>query len=124
MGNFVLRWVINAIALWITTLLVPGIVVEGPWWVLALAALIIGLVNALIRPALKLLTCPLIILTLGLFTLVINALMLLLASWIARQLSLSFYVQDFWAALLGGLVLSIVSAALSLVLGERKERRS
>jgi putative membrane protein len=59
-----------------------------------------------------------------LFTLVINALMLLLASWIARQLSLSFYVQDFWAALLGGLVLSIVSAALSLVLGERKERRS
>jgi putative membrane protein len=88
---------------------------------LAVMALIFGLVNALIRPILKLLTCPLIILTLGLFTLVINALMLMLASWLGRQLGLGFYVAGFWPALLGALVISVVSFGLNLLIGDEDE---
>lgn len=92
---------------------------------MAIMALIFGLVNALIRPILKFLTCPLIMLTLGLFTLVINALMLLLASWLGRQLGLGFYVEGFWpAAFLGALVISVVSFVLTMLIGdEDKEKK-
>jgi len=116
MTNFLIRLVINAVAVWAASRIVPGITVEGGLGTLAIVALIIGVVNALIRPVLTLLTCPLIILTLGLFTLVINALMLWLASWLAGLLSVGFHVADFGAAFFGGLVISIVSFLLSLLL--------
>ncbi len=121
MRHLLLRWIINAIALAVAATLVSGIHVDGGWLVLALVALIFGLVNALIRPLVTLLTCPLIILTLGLFTLVINAAMLLLASWIAGLLGIGFTVDGFWPAFWGGLVISIVSFILSLVVHEGHE---
>lgn len=125
MRKLILRWIINAAALWSAAELVPGITYEGGWLVLAGVAAIFGLVNALIRPVLKFLTCPLIILTLGLFTLVINALMLWLASAVAGWLGLGFHVADFTAAFFGGLIVSVVSIVLSLLVfdEDRKHRR-
>ncbi len=121
MRHLLLRWIINAIALAVAATLVTGIHVDGGWLVLALVALIFGLVNALIRPVVTLLTCPLIILTLGLFTLVINAVMLLLASWIAGLLGIGFTVDGFGPAFWGALVISIISFVLSLVVHEGHE---
>src|SRR5512136_2112078 len=121
MRHLLLRWIINAIALAVAATFVSGIHVDGGWLVLALVALIFGLVNALIRPLVTLLTCPLIILTLGLFTLVINAAMLLLASWIAGLLGIGFSVDGFGPAFCGGMVISIVSFILSLVVHEGHE---
>jgi putative membrane protein len=125
--KLLLRWLINGVALYVAAALVPGIHADGGWPVLVFMALIFGLVNALIRPILKFLTCPLIMLTLGLFTLVINALMLMLASWLGRQLGLGFYVEGFWpAAFLGALVISVVSFVLTMLIGDEdkdKKRR-
>ncbi len=122
MRKLLLRWFINGVALYMAAELVGGIYVRGGWLALAAMALIFGLVNALIRPVLKLLTCPLIILTLGLFTLVINALMLMLASWLGRQLGIGFYVAGFWPALWGALVISVVSFLLTLLIGDENSR--
>ena len=117
--KLLLRWLINGVALYVAAELVPGIHADGGWQVLLFMALIFGLVNALIRPILKFLTCPLIMLTLGLFTLVVNALMLMLASWLGRQLGLGFYVAGFWpAAFLGALVISVVSFVLTMLIGD------
>jgi len=121
MRKLLLRWLINGVALYMAAELVRGIDVKGGWLALAIMALVFGLVNALIRPILKLLTCPLIILTLGLFTLVINALMLMLASWLGRQLGIGFYVAGFWPALWGALVISVVSFVLNLLIGNKEE---
>jgi putative membrane protein len=119
------RWLIIALALFIAAWLLPGITVEGDGWVVyAIMALILGLVNALVRPFLKLLTCPLILLTLGLFTLVINAITFLLATEIAQALGVAFYVDGFWWALLGALIVSIVTTGLSMVLKEEEEEES
>lgn len=117
MDTLLIRWVINAIALWIAVLIVPGIHAPDSVVTLAGTAAIFGLVNTLIRPVLKLLTCPLILLTLGLFTVVINALMLWLTSWIAGLFGLGFTVNGFLPALLGTIVVSIVSIVLSKVTG-------
>jgi putative membrane protein len=122
MRNLFFRWIINAIALGVAVSLVPRIYIDGGWQVLAVVALIFGLVNALIRPLVTLLTCPLIILTLGLFTLVINAGMLLLASWLAGLVGVGFFVDGFWPAFWGALIISIVSALLSMVLKGERER--
>ncbi len=123
MSHFILRLVVNAIALYVTTL--PqfniGITFDGQWWEMAVVAFIFGLVNAIISPILKLLTCPLILLTLGLFTLVINAVMLLLTSGIADYFKIAFHVNDFWAAFVGALVVSIVSFVLNLVVKEAED---
>ena len=125
--KLLVRWVIAALALFVAAWLVPGITVDGDGWVVyAVMAVILGLVNAIVRPLLKLLTCPLILLTLGLFVLVINALTLLLASSIAvNWFNVGFYVDGFWAAFLGGLIVSIVTVILSaLVREEDKKDRS
>ena len=122
--KLLLRWLINGAALYVAAELVRGIDVKGGWLALAVMAIIFGLVNALIRPILKFLTCPLIMLTLGLFTLVINALMLQLASWLGRQLGLGFYVAGFWPAFWGALVISVVSFVLTmLIVDEDKEKK-
>lgn len=84
-------------------------------------ALLFGFVNAILRPVLRLLTCPLILLTLGLFTFVLNALLLLLTATLGRTLGLGFTVDGFGTAFLGALVISAVSVLLSLVLKEKKE---
>ncbi len=113
-----IRLIINAIALYVATLFVPGLTFDGHWTTLAVVAFIFGLVNALVRPLLELLTCPLILLTLGLFTLVINALLLMLTGWVAGQLNLGFHVNDFVAAFIGALVISIISFLLNMFLSK------
>ena len=119
--TLLVRLVINVAALFVAALVVPGIslAVEGrhagadAWLTLALVALIFGLVNAFIRPVVIVLTLPLTILTLGLFTFVVNALMLLVTSGIASAFHLGFRVDGFLAAFLGALVVSLVSFLLS-----------
>ena len=113
--KLLIRWVIVSLALFAAAWLVPGIRVEGTAWVVyAVMAVILGLVNAIVRPLLKLLTCPLVILTLGLFTLVINGFTLWLSSQIAiHWFNVGFYVEDFWAAFLGALIVSIITVILS-----------
>lgn len=96
--------------------MVPGIEFYGNWQGIALVAIIFGLVNALIGPVLRFLTCPLIILTLGLFTLVINAVMLMLTAWIGQALGFPFYIHGFIPALWGAVITSIVSIILSIFL--------
>lgn len=117
--RFLLRILINAAALWVATEIVPGVVHDGPWTSLLLVALVFGVLNAIVRPILKLLTCPLILLTLGLFTFVINAIMLWLTSSVSESLGLGFHVSGFWAAFLGSLVVTVVNVILSVLLPDR-----
>ena len=120
--KLLIRWAGVALALFVAAWLVPGIVVDGNGWVLyVIMAAILGIVNAVVRPVLKFLTCSLIVITLGLFTLVINALTLLLASWIANMLNVGFYVNGFWPALWGSLIVSAVSVVLSVFLKDDDE---
>jgi putative membrane protein len=124
-----LRLVINAVALLVTAWIIPGIHLgaAGPhptnhdWVTLLIVALIFGLVNTIIRPIVFLLSLPLEIITLGLFTFVINAFMLLLTSWIAQGMGLGFSVDGFLTALLGALLISVVSFILSRVLAKRRQ---
>jgi putative membrane protein len=116
MTKFFLRWAITVIAIYAAVMIVPGIDFVGNWTGMLWLALIMGLLNALVRPLLKFLTCPLIILTLGLFTLVINTLIFWLTSIIGQSFGIGIMVDGFWSAFLGGLVVSIVSIVLSLIL--------
>ncbi|GAA0295447.1 phage holin family protein [Streptomyces polychromogenes] len=125
MTNFVVKTLANAGALAVAIWLLSGITLDDGsslgrrTLTLILVALVFGLVNLIVKPVVKLLSIPLFILTLGLFTLVVNALMLLLTSWVAKQLELSFHVDGFWTAVLGGLIISVVSWALNLALPDK-----
>ena len=114
--RLLLRLLINAAALWVATQAVPGISFSGDWRLLLVVALVFGVLNVLVRPVLIVLTFPFLLLTLGLFTLVLNAFMLWLTSALSEALGLGFYVRGFWAAFLGALVVSLVSFALSVFL--------
>ena len=116
--RFLIRLLINAAALWIATQIVPGVEHSGPWTSLLLVALVFGILNAIVRPLLKLLTCPLIVLTLGLFTFVINALMLWLTSAVSESLGIGFHVTGFGPAFLGALVVTVVSVLLSVFVSD------
>ena len=118
--HFLLRLLINAAALWVAIQIVDGIDHTGSWWSLLFVALVFGVLNASVRPLLTLLSIPLLIVTLGLFIFIINALMLRLTSWVSSLLDLGFSVAGFWPALLGGLVVSVVSLLLSIFTGARK----
>jgi len=122
--KLLVRWVITGLALFAAAWLVPGIVVEGDGWtVYAVMAIILALINAVVRPILKLLTCPLIILTLGIFVLVINGFTLWLASRIAQSwFNVGYSVDGFGAAFLGGLIVSVVSVILSALVREEEEK--
>jgi putative membrane protein len=119
--RFIISWIINAVALTVAVWLIPGIYIEdqAAWLAIAAMALIFGLVNALIRPLVAFLTCLINVITLGLFTLVINTAMLWLSSWIAEQLNVGFRVEGCLTAFLGALLISIVSFVLNLLLGRR-----
>lgn len=121
--RFVIRVLVNAVALWAASQLVTGIHHEGGWATLLLVAVIFGVLNAVIRPILAFLSCPLLILTLGLFTLVLNAGMLLLTGAVSRGLGLGFYVDDFGSAFWGGLIISLVSMVLSIFVKDDRQRR-
>jgi putative membrane protein len=124
MTKFILRWVINAIALFAAVSLVSGISLQGSWTSILWLALIFGLINAFLRPLLKLLTCPLIFLTLGLFTLLINTFLFWLTGQVGQNFGVGFTVAGFWPAFLGGLIVTVVSVIMSLILkDELKGRR-
>ncbi len=123
MMRFAIRTLVNAVAIWVAALVVSGITVrhdsaQATALTVLVVALIFGVVNAVIKPIFKVLTFPLLLLTLGLFTFVLNALMLLLTSWLSHRFDLDFSVSGFWAALLGSLVISLVSFLLSVLIPE------
>ena len=119
MTTLILRWAINAVALYAAIAIVPGLQADNPnWQAYIWLALIFGLINASVRPILKLLTCPLILLTLGLFTLVINTGMLYLTSSVGDFFGIGLSIESFWAAFLGALVISIISMVLTLFVRE------
>jgi putative membrane protein len=120
--RFLIRLLVNAAALWVATRLVPGVSYAGGTLPLLGVALVFGVVNAFIRPVTKILTFPIIIVTLGFFALVVNGLMLWLTSSLSEALGLGFHVSGFWAAFWGALVVSIVSTALSLLVGDSPRR--
>jgi putative membrane protein len=121
--RILIRWVITGLALFAAAWLVPGITVQGNGWtVYAVMAVILALVNAIVRPILKLLTCPLILLTLGIFVLAINGFTLWLSSRIAQSwFGVGYTVDGFGAAFLGGLIVSVVSVILSALIREEDE---
>jgi putative membrane protein len=125
--RLLVRLLATAVALAVAAGLVDGISV-GPGTnreralTLLGVAIIFGLVNAIVRPILRLLTLPLVVLTLGLFLLVLNALMLLLTEWIAEQFDLAFQVDGFWSAVLGALIITVVSFLINIVLPDKYER--
>lgn len=114
------RWLINTVAIYLAIRLVGGIHFDGgPGALLAVAA-IFGLVNSFLRPILTLLTCPLVLLTLGLFTFVINALLLLITAALSTSLGLGLTVDGFWPALWAGILIGVVSTLISLLVGESR----
>ena len=110
--RFVIRVLINAAALWVADQILDGIELSGSIWAILLVALVFGLINAVLKPILKLLSLPVLILTLGLFAFVINAALLGLTAALMDNLT----VDGFWSAVLGGLIIAVVSAVLSRVL--------
>lgn len=110
------RWLINTISIILAIKVVPGIVFEGQWWGMLLVGALFGLVNTFIRPLIKLFTLPLLVLSLGLFTFIINAMMLSLTSWLSGEFSLGFHVGGFKAAFWGALFISFMSMILSCLL--------
>lgn len=120
--GFLLRLVVNAVALWIATQIVPGVSYEGGLASFLLAALIFGIINATVRPITKMLTCPLILVTFGLFALVVNGLMFWLASTLTSGIGINLRVTGFWPAFWGALVVSVVSALLSYFVRQEEQR--
>jgi putative membrane protein len=122
--KFFLHWLITVIALFVATLILPKnlMAIEGTtaWLAFAVMAVILGLVNIFIRPILKLLSCAFIIITMGLFMLVINAFLLWFSSWICQQIGVGFFVQWPWGAFWGSIIVSVVSLVLSIIIHERK----
>ncbi len=124
MMSIAIKILVNGVALWVAALLLTGIsfgpagaTLTSQLVTILWVAVIFGLINAVIKPVLSFFSLPVIILTLGLFTLVINALMLSLTSWFAGQFDLAFHVdQFFWDALLGSIIITVVSMLLRLVL--------
>ena len=122
--RILIRIIINAVALWASTLL-PGIWLTGSTWQkvgsLLAVAVIFGVINAVIKPIIKVIGCGLYILTLGLIALVVNALLFLLAGYVADKIGLGFHVDGFWTGFWGALIVAVVSFLLSLVIPDRLE---
>jgi putative membrane protein len=125
--GFLIKIAVNAVALWVAAWLVPGITFGAGKFgsrfaTVILVALVFGLVNAVVKPVAKFLSFPFIILTLGLFTFIVNAFMLQLTEWLSSPLGLSFAIRHFfWDAVLGALVITIVSMVLGWVIPDRDE---
>jgi putative membrane protein len=122
--SILLRLLINSAALWVATRVVDGISFTGDVPTLLGVALVFGVLNAVLRPILMVLTFPFFIITLGLFTFVLNAVMLLITSAASDALGLGFRVEGFGAAFLGALVVSIVSFALSIFVGPSDSKKT
>lgn len=118
--RLILRWLILAVAIWLTAMILPGLELTGSIWNLLIVALVFGLINAVIRPIVQLLALPITILTLGLFALVVNALMLWLTAALLPALNLTGgFFQNFLTVLLGSILISIISTVLSWFLPDK-----
>src|SRR5512137_2818603 len=125
--RLILRWAINAVALYVAIILLPAYIhLQGSWVNVIWLALIFGLVNAILRPPAKALSCLIIILTLGLFTLVINTLLFALTGWIGNQWHIGFTLAEpwFWSAFLGSLVTTIISGVLNGLLRDNRKYKA
>ncbi|WP_013324367.1 phage holin family protein [Gloeothece verrucosa] len=114
MPRFLITWIVTAVSLMITANIVPGIEIKS-WTTAAIGAIILGLVNAVVRPILKILTFPITILTLGLFLFIINAICFSLVGYLS-----GFKINSFWDALIGSIVFSLVSWGINLLIGNKK----
>jgi putative membrane protein len=114
--NRLIQIAINAIALYVAVILVPGLEFTGEWWKLVVVAVAFSLVNTYLRPILRIVTLPISLMTLGIFLIVINALMLMLVGAVSDQLHLGFVVRDFGAAFLGAIVVAVVGFILAVTL--------
>ncbi len=128
MRSFAITVMVNALAIWVATLVVRGITVSGGEGLVAqivtflVVGLIFGVVNAVVKPIVRLIALPLYILTLGLFTFVVNAFMLQITSWIAQVTPLTFRIDDFfWSAIFGAVVVTLVSVVVNVLLPDSKE---
>jgi putative membrane protein len=121
--GFIIRLLVTAAALWVAVAIVPGIDYQGGLFGLLGVALVFGVVNAVVRPILVVLTCPLVLLTLGLFLFVLNALMLWLTGALSGALGIDFVVSNFWSALLGGIVIGLVSTVLNVLVGSEGKKK-
>ena len=121
--SLVIRLLVNAVALWCAARFINGISYAGSWQGLVGLSLVFGIVNAFIRPVLAFFSFPIQLITLGLFTLVLNALMLMLTAWLAVRFDIAFEVTGFVPALLGAIVISIVGMVLGAVLSPEKKER-
>ncbi|MBO9568856.1 MULTISPECIES: phage holin family protein [Cellulomonas] len=124
--GFVARVLVNGVAIWLATVLLSGLEIVGGQTtaekvgIILLIALVFGLVNAIVKPIVAVLSIPLYILTLGLFTLVVNALMLMLTAWITEQTSWGLRIDNFGTAVIGALIVSVVSFVLSGLTGSKR----
>jgi putative membrane protein len=117
--QILIRWAILGIAIAVAAAFVNGVDIHGGFFGYVGVAAVLGLVNALIRPVVRLLTLPLTVMTLGLFTLVVNALMLVIAAWLSPVLS----IDSFWEAIVAAFIISVVSTILNFVVREPSRRR-
>lgn len=125
--KFLIRWLITSLSIAAAVLIVPGIRIEGTtgWWAVIVMALVLGLLNAVLRPILAMLSCGFIVLTMGLFIFVVNGAVFLASSWVAvNWLNIGFFIDGIWPAIMGSIVVSVVSFVLSLLLVDRAERKS
>ena len=123
MKSFLTRVLINALAIAATTWLLPGITIGGnKIWTVILVAVVFGVINATIKPIFSFVTCGFYVITLGLFTFIANALMLWITQYVASWLGLQFSIDTFWTAIIGAIIISIVSFFLSMVFGKEDRR--
>jgi len=120
MAYLILRVMINALSIAAAIKIIDGITFTGEWWKMIIIGMIFGIINALLKPFMMLFTLPLIVLTLGLFTLVVNALMLIVTAALSGPFNLGLHIDGFWSAFWGSLIVSIVSIFLSWITGIKK----
>ncbi len=123
MNRALIKWLMNTIAIMLSVKFVPGIIYSGEWWGILLVGLLFGLVNTIIRPLVTFFAFPLLILTLGIFTFVINAMMLSVTSWLSGKFALGFHVAGFRAAFWGAVVISIVSLFLGCFMPSDEDKK-
>ncbi|MCL4474907.1 MAG: phage holin family protein [Nitrospirae bacterium] len=122
MSYLILRIMINALSIVIAVKLVDGLSFTGEWWKMIIVGAVFGIVNSVIKPIVQFFTIPFIILTLGLFTLIINTLMLALTAFLSDTFHLGFHIRGFWAAFWGAIIVSVVSMLLSWITGLKRLR--
>ena len=116
--RYILQWLITSLAIFAAFSLVPGIKFTGNGYEIGIIAMIYSVINLLIRPVLTLITCPMIILTLGMFTVIINGVLLLITADLAKYFGIDFQIETFFTALIGAVVISLTTFVLNLLSGE------